>query len=131
MRGKYVTQSKSTGRLRKCLALRKAILLAQRKSVRFSQGTVTRWGRRKDARRDASAPFLCFVLEINAVAGISCRCLPYGTLYPIVRSPPDGTPAAQGIGLSQPFLVPSVGLHLAARPAACQGTGGCTCLTPF
>jgi DNA-binding NarL/FixJ family response regulator len=27
----------------------------------------------------------------------------------------------QGVGLKEPFLVPSVGLYVAARPAACQG----------
>jgi len=57
--------------------------------------------------------------------------VPYEILYPTVRFLPDGTPAARGIGLSQPFLVPSVGLYLAARPAACQGPGGCKCLTQF
>jgi hypothetical protein len=98
--------------------------------TRRNAGTVTRPGwMREQTVLDYPLYALCWKQTLLPASLVST--VPYETLYSIVRFLPDGTPAAQGIGLSQPFLVPSVGLYLAARPAACQGPRGCICLTPF
>jgi hypothetical protein len=65
--------------------------------------------------------FLLFVLENNGLCPLSSL---YGNALDNVLSRTVSTRCTlptRGIGLRLPFLVPSVGQYVAARPAACQG----------